>query len=105
MIARETRHEHRLSRPVRQERPRRLWAVLGCCIVAATAFVATVATTPSSVSAAWVFTTYIGATTGTCPNGRVCINLQTVNDCGGAGNICHYWNANGDRAPWCGGDS
>jgi len=96
MSAHETRHGTRRGTPGCQwKTPRGLRTLLVSCIVAATAFVATVTTTPSSVSAGWVFTTYIGATTATCPNGRVCINLQTVNGCGGAGNICHYWNANG----------
>lgn len=96
MSAQGTRHQTRFDTSrCRSKRPHRLRMLWTASIVAAAALVATMAITPSSATAAWVFTTYIGSTTGTCPNGRVCINLETVNGCGGAGNVCHYWNANG----------
>lgn len=40
---------------------------------------------------------YIGDTTGSCPSGRVCVNIKTVNSCGSvSGNKCSYFNAPGD---------
>jgi hypothetical protein len=41
--------------------------------------------------------TFHGTTTSTCPLGRMCINLKTVNSCGTVtGNNCSIYNAPGD---------
>lgn len=39
---------------------------------------------------------YIGTSTGACSSGRTCVNVKTVNSCGGTGNYCAVWNATGD---------
>ena len=50
--------------------------------------------TPAAQAADYPFSP-VTTTTGSCPAGRTCFNIKTVNSCGGTGNVCGVYNAGG----------